>query len=186
MVSIRLKAKKKHRAMRRRVPEHEISGLNITPMMDMMTILLVFFLKNFSVSAENVTMGDDLMLPASTSEIAPHRAVQVTITKKAILVEAGERQEPIAAVKKGEVDTSVKRDGQSGYLINPLLNILQKHAKRLKRLEKLTRGKQKFEGEVLVVADQATPYRLVSEVLYTAGQAEFGKYRLMVLKGAKK
>jgi len=37
---------------------------------------------------------------------------------------------------------------------------------------------------IVVIADQSTPYRLLSEVLYTAGQAEFGKYRLMVLKGA--
>ena len=183
-MSARMAAKKKLRQLRRQIPEgEEISHLNITPMMDMMTILLIFFLKNFSVSAENVTLGEDLMLPRSTTQAEPKRAVQVTITRKAILVEAGEGQEPVAAVKKGEVDSSVKPDGQSGYLINPLLTILQKHAVRLRRLEKLTRGKQRFEGEILVVADQTTPYRLVSEILYTAGQAEFGKYRLMVLKG---
>ena len=46
-----------------------------------------------------------------------------------------------------------------------------------KKLEKL--GVAKFEGDILVIADQSTPYRLLSEVLYTAGQAEFAKYRLM-------
>ena len=179
-------AKKKYRQMRRRIPEPEgISHLNITPMMDMMTILLIFFLKNFSVSADSVSLSTDMTPPRSTSEIEPHRAVQVTITKKALLVEAGDREEQVAAVKRGDVDASVKRDGESGYLITPLLNILQKHATRLKRIERLTRGKQKFEGEVVLVADQSTPYRLISEVLYTCGQAEFGKYRLMVLKGAR-
>jgi len=187
MASPRVLAKKKYRQLRRRIPEaDDVGHLNITPMMDMMTILLIFFLKNFSVSAENVTLSDDLMLPASSSEIEPHRAVQVTITRKAILIEAGDREEAIAAVKKGEVDSSVKQHGQSGYLINPLLTLLQKHATRLKRIEKVTRGKQKFLGEVVIVADQTIPFRLISEVLYTAGQAEFGKYRLMVLKGGKR
>jgi biopolymer transport protein ExbD len=70
----------------------------------------------------------------------------------------------------------------SGYLINPLLNQLQKHATRLKKIEKKFGKKMKFKGEIVLIADQSLPYRLVSEVLYTAGQAEFGKYRLLVLK----
>ncbi len=35
---------------------------------------------------------------------------------------------------------------------------------------------------IVLVADQGLPYRLISEILYTAGQAEYGKYRLLVLK----
>jgi hypothetical protein len=40
----------------------------------------------------------------------------------------------------------------------------------------------KFTGELVLVADQSTPYRLISEVLYTGGIAEYSKYRLLVLK----
>jgi biopolymer transport protein ExbD len=179
-VAARLAGKKAIRSYARKLAEPEdIKDLNIIPMMDMMTIILVFFLKSFSVSVENITLGDDLMIPPSTSQVKPGQAVQVTITKKAIVVEG----DPIAAVKRGSVDASVKRDGASGYLINPLLNVLQKHATRLKKIEKMTGGKMRFKGEMVLVADQTLPYRLVSEVLYTAGQAEFGKYRLLVLKG---
>jgi biopolymer transport protein ExbD len=124
--------------------------------------------------------------PASSSEVEPHQAVQVTVTKKAILVEAVDRQEQVAAVKNGEVDSSVKQGGASSYVITPLFAILQKHATRLRHIEKITRGKQKFEGELVLVADEGTPYRLISEVMYTAGKAEFGKSRLMVLKGRRK
>jgi len=177
--SARFLAKKAHRKLKRRVPEGEdIAYLNITPMLDMMTIILVFFLKSFSVSVENLQLSDDLMLPASKSQVKPHQAVQVVITKKSITVEG----DTVAAVKKGAVDASVKRDGASGYLINPLLTQLQKHAVRLKKIEKMTRGKMPFKGEVVIVADQGLPYRLISEILYTAGQAEYGKYRLLVLK----
>ena len=179
MASARFLAKKAYRKLRRRIPEPEDIGyLNITPMMDMMTILLVFFLKSFSVSVENINLSDDLMIPASSAEVKPQQAVQITITKKALIVEG----DPIAAVKRGAVDSSIKRDGSSGYLINPLLSVLQKHATRLKKIEKMTKGKMRFKGELVVVADQGLPYRLISEVLYTAGQAEYGKYRLLVLK----
>jgi hypothetical protein len=46
----------------------------------------------------------------------------------------------------------------------------------------MTGGKMPFKGELVLIADQTIPYRMVSEVLYTAGQAEYGKYRLVVLK----
>jgi biopolymer transport protein ExbD len=175
----RVRARKLTRRLMRRVPTGEdVSYLNITAMMDMMTILLVFFLKSFSASTQNIALGDELMLPRSNSEVGSHEAVQITITQKTILVE----NDAVAAVKRGAVDSSVKRDGQSGYLINPLLNVLQKHATRLKKIEKLTRGKMKFSGEILLIADHSTPYRLISEVLYTAGQAEYAKYRLLVQK----
>ena len=178
--SPRMKAKKLHRNLKRRVPEAEDVGyLNITPMLDMMTIILVFFLKSFSVSVENVSLSDDLMPPSSSSKVKPHQAVEITISRQAILVE----DEPIAAIKRGEVDASVKRDGANGYLINPLLTLLQKHAARLQKIEEMTGGKMPFKGELVLVADQRIPYRLISEVLYTAGQAEYGKYRLVVLKG---
>jgi len=180
--SPRMKAKKAYRRLKRGVPNGEdVSYLNITAMMDMMTIILVFFLKSFSTSVENIGVGEDLMPPRSNSQIKPHQAVQVTVTKKHILVE----DEPVAAVKRGAVDSSVKRDGQSGYQINPLLTVLQKHATRLKKIEKMTNGKMKFPGEVVLIADQGTPYRLISEVLYTAGQAEYSKYRLLVQKVEK-
>ncbi len=180
MSTVRMEARKRYRSLKKKIPEADpVSHLNITPMMDMMTILLVFFLKNFAVSVENVSMGEDMHLPGSSSKLKPHKALSLTITKRAILVGDDE----VAAVKKGEVDSSIKRDGQSSFLINPLLDLLQKHATRLKKLEK--RGFAKFEGEVLLIADQGIPYRLISEVLYTAGQAEFAKYRLMVLKGGE-
>lgn len=177
MTTTRMQALKLYRNLKKRLPEEDpISHLNITPMMDMMTILLLFFLQNFSI-AGNIQPSEEMMPPRSASRATHKTAVEVTITKKAILVAS----KAIAAVKKGEVDSAAKRDGQSGFLINPLLDTLQKHATRLKRLEKRKLGK--FDGELVLIADHTTPYRLISEVLYTAGQAEFGKYRLLVLQG---
>ena len=52
-------------ARRRRNPEDV--KLNITSMMDMFTIILVFLLKNFSTEG-NLTPADNLTLPKSTVE----------------------------------------------------------------------------------------------------------------------
>ena len=48
------------------------------------------------------------------------------------------------------------------------------------------KGQDTSSSEAVIVADTTTPYRLLIEVLFTAGQSEFGKYHLMVKSGKKR
>ena len=50
------------------------AGLNITSMMDMMTIILVFLLKSYSTQDISVAPSEDLELPVSTVKKAPEMA----------------------------------------------------------------------------------------------------------------
>jgi len=61
--------------------------LNITSMMDMMTIILVFLLKSFSATTITVKPSDTLMLPKSNAEKDPSVAVNVIIAQDKIIVE---------------------------------------------------------------------------------------------------
>ena len=144
--------------------------------MDMMTIILVFLLKSFSSSASTITFDQNLQVPKSTTQLKTKLALAVTVTKKVILVEG----DAIAPINLGKVDPTVKRDGENGYYITPLVEILEKHAKREKRVAEMTG--QKFEGQLMLVADQTTPYRLLTEIIYSCGQAGYANYRLLVLK----
>jgi biopolymer transport protein ExbD len=171
----RLAGKKAIRSYARKLAEPEvIKDLNITPMMDMMTIILVFLLKSFSTSA--ITFDSNLQVPKSFTELKPKLAVTVTLTKKVILVEG----DAVAPINSGRVDPAVKRDGENGYYITPLVDILEKHARREKRVAEMTG--QKFEAQLMLVADQTTPYRMLTEVIYSCGQAGYANYRLLVLK----
>jgi biopolymer transport protein ExbD len=159
--------------------EHQQAYLNITPMMDMMTILLVFLLKQFSVQAAALQMPPEMTLPTSSIEQQRPLAVNVTITQSAILVEG----DGATTVRDGAVDPSVKRDGANGYYITPLVEVLTKHANRLKKIAAM--GGSQFDGTAMVLVDKNTPYRLLTEVLYSAGQAEFKNYHLVVIKKAQ-
>src|SRR4051794_34339074 len=68
----------------------EIRELNITAMMDMMTIILVFLLKSYSASSVAMTASEDIRPPVSSTRATPKDNVAVTITPKNILV--GERK----------------------------------------------------------------------------------------------
>ncbi len=159
--------------------EHQMAYLNITPMMDMMTILLVFLLKSFSVQAAAASMSEGLQLPTSSIETQRPLAVNITITQSAIIVEG----DGVTTVRAGAVDPSVKRDGANGYYITPLVDILTKHANRLKKIAAM--GGSQFDGTAMVLVDKNTPYRLLTEVLYSAGQAEFKNYHLVVIRRAQ-
>ena len=173
-------AKKQLKQFREKVEEeaveHQMAYLNITPMMDMMTILLVFLLKQFSVQASAASMSEGLQLPMSSTEKTRPIAVNVTITSSAILVEG----DAVAQVRAGAVDPSVKKDGANGYYITPVVDTLTKHANRLKKLQAL--GSSPFDGTAMVMVDKNVPYRLLTEVLYSAGEAEFKNYHLVVIK----
>jgi len=173
----RLAGKKAIRSYARKLAEPEvIKDLNITPMMDMMTIILVFLLKTFSTSSSTITFDQNLKVPSSTTQLRTKEAISVTVTKKVILVEG----DGIAPIAGGRVDPAVKRDGENGYYITPLVDILERHARKEKKVAELTGIP--WEAQLMLVADQTTPYRLLTEVLYSCGQAGYANYRLLVLK----
>jgi len=163
--------------LRSRIDSEDVSFLNITAMMDMMTILLVFMLISFTNETANITQSDQLLLPSSGTAKEVTESVSVTLTKSAILVEG----KAVANVHGGAIDASDKASGDvNGLVITPLLNALVERATLDKRIADL-KGTV-FEGAATIIADKTTPYRLLTEVMYTAGEAEYKKYRLIVLQ----
>ncbi len=172
------------RIIRRRLakhPEHEEMGLNLYPMMDMMTILLVFLIQSFAQSsAANVVQSEELQIPHSISEKDVAEALSITISASEIMVEGKQA----LSLRNGQVDPSQKQGGSNGFLVTPLLTVLQQHRDRLKLIAQAQASKP-FRGEVQIIADKRTPYRTLVEVLYTMGQAEFKAMRFVLLRQEK-
>jgi biopolymer transport protein ExbD len=173
------------RETRRRAEEPEINFLNITAMLDIMTIILVFLLKTLGESSGAVPQSDDLKLPASVLNTeASQEGVVVTISKSQILV--GDNRVLKLPSRESMVQTGVgaqnKRNGPNDLYISPLGNALAK-ARKTDKIIRQKKGKDPGTSEAIIVADHTTPYRLLMEVMFTLGQNEFGKYHLMVLQG---
>ncbi len=169
------------RIIRRRLAKHqphEEMGLNIYPMMDMMTILLVFLIQSFASSgAANIVQSAELEIPHSIAEQDVQPALSITISASEIVVEGKQA----LSLRNGQVDPSQKQGGSNGFLVTPLLSNLQQHRDRLKLISQ-SRNNKPFRGEVQIIADRRTPYRTLVEVLYTMGQAEFKAMRFVLLK----
>jgi len=178
------------KAIRRNAKEPEIDFLNITAMLDLMTIILVFLLKSMASSSASIPQSKDLALPVSIMTTEPaQEGVVVIISKSQILV--GEDPNPIVLLPSREslaqsgVDAKYKRSGPNDLFIVPLANALQ-HARDTDKAIRIAKGLDPATSEAIIVADSTTPYRLLIEVLFTLGQSEFGKYHLMVLSGKAK
>jgi len=184
---IRYKAELR-KAIRRNAHEPEVNFLNITAMLDIMTIILVFLLKSLGESSNAIPQSDDLRLPTSVTKTDPHQeGVTLTISKSQILV--GDQKIIALPGRESQAQTGVgaqhKRGGPNDLDIVPLGNVLQT-ARRTDVALRRAKGLDPSTSEAIIIADKGTPYRLFIEVLFTLGQSEFGKYHLMVKSGKRK
>jgi biopolymer transport protein ExbD len=151
----------------------EVKELNITAMMDMMTIILVFLLKSFASSSAAITASEDVRPPVSSTRATPKDTVAITITPKNILV--GERE--VVRLSNGRIP-----DAQlQGRLVLALDAQLKKEVQKLKYIAERNPAAP-FSHELSVIADKMVPYDLLLTVLYTAGENELQNYRFIVLQ----
>src|SRR3954467_6788906 len=89
------------KSKRRNAKDPEIDFLNITAMLDLMTIILVFLLKSMAASSASIPQSTDLTLPSSviTTEAA-QEGVVILISKTQILV--GDDPNPIVSLPSRE------------------------------------------------------------------------------------
>src|SRR6202042_2349988 len=166
------------RAFPRNRVEPEINFLNITAMMDMMTIILVFLLKSLSTSTASLPQSQDMQLPKSILTTEPDsepEGLAVIISKSQLIVgETVVCPVPPDASQYG-VEAKYKRGSRNDYFIVPLGSALQSWRDTDKRIRMAT-GKDASYSDAILIADALTPYRLLTEVMYTLGQTEFSKF----------
>ncbi len=150
-----------------------VLDLNMTSMMDMFTIILVFLIFSFSSQDQNLKLDPDLSLPESTAAIEFKWAINVNLTPTELRVEGN----TIARVKNGKF-AGVKVDKDKKRVI-PLFNLLNKY----KDIE--SREKVNPTGDETVIsfqADKNQQFEVVDLVMKTAAQAGYPNFRFVVLK----
>ncbi len=173
--------------IKRRALEPEINFLNITAMLDMMTIILVFLLKSLTSSTAALPQSDDLKMPESVLTTAPEQepeGLAIVISKTNLIV--GERSVcPVPPDSEKGIEAKYKRGTRNDYRIVPLENALQAWRDTDRKIRAATKKDPSY-SEAIVIADNQTPYRLLFEVLFTLGQNEFSKQHILVLQSSKK
>jgi biopolymer transport protein ExbD len=135
--------------------------LNVVPMVDMMTMLVIFLLQQFSASGEVMYMQKDIKLPDAQHgqmiEVAPVVAISA-------------QQVVVTGVKVADI---ADMDRDSGYLNIPALEErLRDEKKRWEFIHKQDPS-SKWDGVVNIQADKGVPFRIVKRVMYSCGVAGY-------------
>lgn len=135
--------------------------LNVVPMVDMMTMLVIFLLAQFSSTGEVLYMQKDIKLPdahhGQLIEIAP-------------VVAVSSDQVVVTGVKVADIPDL---DRDPGYLNIPALEErLRDEKKRWEFIHK-SDPSSKWDGVVNIQADKAVPFRIVKRVMYSCGVAGY-------------
>ncbi len=142
--------------------------VNLTSMMDMFTIILVFLLKSYSTEGSLIQPSEFLTLPKSNIEKAPEVALDLVISKEWIMV----NHEPI-------IKTSDVID-QESFIIQPLQKKLDVYSREAKKMEELYGTK--FSGKVTIQGDKSIAYKLLVKVMATCGRSSYPNMRLVVYR----
>ena len=151
---------------------------SINSLMDIMTILLVFLIKSYSSDPVTLKQTEDLKPPFSSSQLKPDPSTTMTLTLKGILVD----DEPAVqiATADGQVAESDREGG--GFLISPVFTQLEAAVEHQKEIASYNASAE-FKGLLTIISDRNVPFSLISQAMYTAGQAGFTKFKFLVVKG---
>jgi biopolymer transport protein ExbD len=145
--------------------------LNITSMIDMFTLMVVFLLKNYSSQGQLVTPATGLLLPSSSIEKNATEALSVKVSKSTILVES-------EVVIDESMFASIM--GQKEFMIDALFKVLKKNYDEAKKSSE--RFGTEFSGKISIQGDVEIPYNILTRVMYTCGQAGFPDMNLVVYR----
>ncbi len=143
--------------------------LNLTAMVDVFVVLLIFLLKSYSAEGNIQTTNQDLQLPISTSNLQPQLTVTVTVTQSAIYVE----DKKVAELKAIE--------NRQELLISELAQELKYQVERARFIARIN-PTVKFEGKVTILGDRGLPFTVLEKVMYTCSSADFNDVALAVFQ----
>lgn len=134
----------------------------LTSLVDVMTILLLFLLKSFSVEGEALQPAANLQLPSSTSRETAAPAVSVAVTREAVLVEG------VEVLGLEELARRVDADED----LVPLAAALAPRA--------AAAGDDPQTRALTLQCDRGLDFRLLRGVMKTCSEAGFADFALLV------
>ncbi|MBT4762267.1 MAG: biopolymer transporter ExbD [Bdellovibrionaceae bacterium] len=149
--------------------------LQLTAMVDMFTIIIVFLLKSYSTSAVNITPQKGLSLPESVSIVHPVEGIKMVVSLEGIFVE----DKKVVTLIDGKIDFT-ETEAQDRDFIKKLFKELDSHAQKSMDIQKENKEFQ-FEGKIVMQADKKLNYKLLKKVMYTSSLAGYADLKMATL-----
>jgi len=150
--------------------KRKLTGLNLTPLMDVFTIL-VFFLLFHSSGGDILQTPKNIKLPDSVVETKPRETVVIMVSPEVVLVQ-------------GEAVVSTPE------LLEDKIVTVHEVTERLEQLERNIIGistKTIAESkEITLIADRTIPFKVLKKIMSTCTGSGYERISLAVIQKAEK
>jgi len=144
--------------------------LQITSMMDMFTIILIFLLFSFSDNPETISIDKNVELPKSTAKMDYSDNIRITLSRDSVKI----GDEVVANIEDGKIVGIDAEKPEESLLF-----------KRLKELEAGTNDEEVETGKnrhILFFCDRRLSFKTINGIIKTAGSAGYPNFQFAVLK----
>jgi biopolymer transport protein ExbD len=133
--------------------------LNVTPMTDMLVVLVVFLLQFFAATGEMLFITKDILLPQAYNSRALERSPVISISPESIGFEGS------FIIKTAQVNERYYPE----WKITPLINVLQQS----KEAWLLSHPNKPFEGTVILQSDEGVEFKVIKMIIFTCAQSGY-------------
>ncbi|MCK5797798.1 MAG: MotA/TolQ/ExbB proton channel family protein, partial [Deltaproteobacteria bacterium] len=155
------------------------ANLQLTPLIDMFIVILIFLLMSFQASGEIVSANKDIKLPLAVQVKKLNRVPIVSISYPKNSASGG-----VVTLENREVSTAreLLEDTGPDWKIAKLTEQLE----RMKANWKITNPDKPWLGKLIIQADQNVDFKIIKKVMYSAGVAGYGSLLFAVRKAPSK
>lgn len=162
---------RRRRRNKRRIKEE--MELDITSLLDILVILLIFLLQSYNSSGLVFNVQKGIELPLSESKKVNTEGIIVQVSPTNITVD------DIQVLDSNNRPRYLFDQG--GRRIIPLYNALAKKREEINLLHRTVPQSKPFSGVVNFVIDKTIGYNYIKKLFYSAGEAGYKKFNLVVL-----
>lgn len=150
------------------------SSLNVTSMMDMFTIILVFLLRSFSADGSLLTNAENLVLPNSESKKKPQEVnLQIAVSNEMVLVD----NQPVVPTDEVRKIPREEPDPVIGKLKQKLAACLE-----LENEMVLAGALNELQRKVVIQVDKNVDFDVLYKVMHTCGEAGYNCMNFAVME----
>jgi biopolymer transport protein ExbD len=141
--------------------------LNLTSMVDMLTILVVFLLQTFSASGELLTVSKNIQLPEAVNFKDLEQAPIIAISRDAVTLNGDPKADSAELNRENTVDWKIPG-------LHDDLVVLKNNFKLLHP------NPEDFKGLVIVQADKNIDFKIIKKVMYSCAVAGYSNVNFAV------
>jgi biopolymer transport protein ExbD len=166
-------ARNRSSRLRNKREKKGIIDVDITSLLDILVILLVFLLKSYNSSGIVIDVPEGITLPTSESQSYNNPGILIQVSKDKIWVDSKMVLDSQNAPKP-LYDHGNRR-------IIPLYNELVKKKESIQAIARQTKEATPFSGFANLVIDKTTKYSYMKQLMYTCAEAGFKEYKFIVM-----